>query len=182
VKSQEVIKAIEALAKKQVLVGIPAANNTRPGERIGNAAIGYINEFGSPAMNIPPRSFLRAGVKAALPKIAERLKAAAKAAARGDQSAVEGHLNAAGMLGADQVKRTIRAGIDPPLAESTILARQIRNQDLHYRVRARLAEDPKARRAAYEAGLISSYRRKAGKATPLYDTGALLNAIAWVLR
>lgn len=38
---EDIVKAIERLARTKLLVGIPAENDPRPGEPIGNASLGY---------------------------------------------------------------------------------------------------------------------------------------------
>jgi hypothetical protein len=77
------LNEINALTKTRVLVGIPAAEDARDpkdGDAIGNAALLYIHETGSPAANIPARPTLRPGIEAYKPRAIQRLKIAAKAA------------------------------------------------------------------------------------------------------
>lgn len=159
-RMQQMMQGIAALANKTVLVGIPAKNNPRPGEPIGNAALGYIHEHGSAAANIPARPFLRPGITAALPAIRAELRQAARAAAAGNSAAVDQHLGNAGQLGADSAKAEIQAGIPPPLRPATVRRRQRRSPGSRYR---RAAATP-------------------AQVTPLYDTGALLRAITWIIR
>lgn len=61
--AQAILDALKSLTKKDVLVGIPAEDSDRDDVSFGNAGIGYINEYGSPAQNIPPRPHLVPGVK-----------------------------------------------------------------------------------------------------------------------
>ncbi len=61
--AQSILDALKSLTKKDVLVGIPAEDSDRDDVPFGNAGIGYINEYGSPAQNIPPRPHLVPGVK-----------------------------------------------------------------------------------------------------------------------
>lgn len=51
-----------AAAKPYVKVGVlgDGAKNRRPGEAIDNVTLALVQEFGSPANNIPARSFIRA--------------------------------------------------------------------------------------------------------------------------
>lgn len=56
--AQAILDALKSLTKKDVLVGIPAEDSDRDDVPFGNAGIGYINEYGSPAQNIPPRPHL----------------------------------------------------------------------------------------------------------------------------
>lgn len=123
-KVDAVIKAVRDLAKKQVLVGVPASTDNRSdGSRIGNAAIGYINEFGAPAVNIPPRPHLVPGVRAALKPIMDQLRQAAKVAIDGDAGKVNAALERAGLVAESSVKNTIQKSIPPPLKPGSIRAR-----------------------------------------------------------
>lgn len=156
----DIARAIEALARKRLLIGIPQEKNPRSGDPIGNAALGYIHEFGSPARNIPARPFLTPGVQAAMPAISAELRKAGQAAFAGDLAAVDTALGRAGIIAVNSVQATIQAGIPPPLAPATVARRRRRTPG-------------------------SSYRRKAmtpADATPLIDTGALLRSITWVIR
>lgn len=120
----KLLKNIEAMTGKQVQIGIPAEGNSRRGDPIGNAAIGYIQENGSPANNIPARPFLVPGVEQATPKAIQQLKKAA-AAGLENAEAVDRGLNAAGLIAQTAVKNRIRNSVGfAPLAPSTIAARQ----------------------------------------------------------
>lgn len=153
-----VAKAIKELAGKRLLVGIPQDKDPRPGEPIGNAGLGFIHEFGSPAVNIPPRPFLIPGVESAMPQITRELRAAAVAALDG-KSADQG-LGRAGIIAVRTVQARIAAGIPPPLAPATVARRRIRTPGSSYR-----------RRATTPADVI-----------PLIDTGQMLRSITWVIR
>lgn len=152
----QLLKAIEDLTRQQVLVGIPGDTpaRTRVGVGVSNVTIGYLNEFGSPAMHIPARPFLRPGVNAALPDIIERLRTGARAAVRipFDQDAGTRALMSAGLIAQRSVRMTITNVIPPPLAAMTLRMRKTR------RVAPRQGE------------------------TPLLDTGQLRNAVTYVIR
>ena len=120
--SAQILKRVRELAKKEVLVGIPASNNARDDSPIGNAAIGYIQEHGDPEHNLPARPFLVPGVTAALPAATVRLKKAAQDAIQG-RDPTSG-LQAAGLAAEVSVKETINNVIPPPLAPSTLAQRQ----------------------------------------------------------
>lgn len=156
----DIARAIRDLTGKRVLVGIPAEKDQRPGDPIGNAALGYIHNYGSPARNIPARPFLEPGIEAAIPDITPQLEAAARAALDGDSASVDQHLGRAGQLAVNSVQATIAAGIPPPLQPATVARRRIRTPGSSYR-----------RRAMTPADVI-----------PLVDTGALLRSISWVIR
>ena len=63
-------QAMKALNDSSVLIGIPSNNdrNFRTDTPETNAEIGFINEFGEPSKNIPPRPFLLPGANLAMPK------------------------------------------------------------------------------------------------------------------
>lgn len=137
----KVISEIRALTKNEVLVGVPQENAPRTDEEvealkgapITNAVIGYINEFGSPAANIPPRPHMIPGIASAKDKIAQRLGKGARAAMDGSPDAANVALTAAGLIGEAAVKSYITAGLSPPLAEVTLE---------HRRARGRTGEKP----------------------------------------
>lgn len=128
-KMPGLLKAMSALARSEVLVGVPAESTERDdGEPINNATLGYIHETGAPAAGIPARPFLVPGVSAVEDKVAQQLGKAAQASLKGDQRAVDQRLHAAGLVAETSVKNTINAGIDPALADATIAARQARGR------------------------------------------------------
>lgn len=148
----KVLAAIQELAGKQVLVGIPATKAERKEgdeEPINNAQLGYIHEYGSPKANIPPRPFLAPGVKSAEESINSHLKKAAKAAMAGDQEKVDVELNATGLIAQAGARHQINNGAHQGLAAKTLAAR---------RKRGRTGDKP------------------------LIDTGQLRNAITYVIR
>ena len=64
----------------------------------------YIREHGSPLWAIPPRPVLEPGVKSRQKEISLELAEASRAAIRGDNNAVDLHLDNAGQLGEDGAK------------------------------------------------------------------------------
>lgn len=163
-KLASVMKSISVLASYKVLAGIPEAkaprkNAVATGE-MNNAAIGYIQERGSPLANIPARPFLATGISDAKPDITRYFKQAAEAGLAGDSARVVRALSAAGQSAASAAQMRIKQGIPPALKPKTIAARQRRS-----------------------AG--SKYRRKENRqsgAIPLYDTGELLRSITFVVK
>lgn len=127
--AQSIVDALRTLTKKDVLVGIPESENSRDDDEIGNAAIGYINENGSPAQNIPARPHLKPGVSSVQPKTLEQLREAAQSALSGNQEAALMALNRAGTIAADGVRRYITTTGFTPLAESTVSARRRRGRN-----------------------------------------------------
>lgn len=148
---------IAALAKRQVLVGVPASTAGRSDGPIDNATLGYIHEFGSPAANIPARPFLHPGVASVGAKIAARLRVAAKLALDGKKSNLDRALTAVGLLAQNAVRAKITAGPFEPLSPRT-----------------RRKRERKLKGEKLTASLAD--RR------PLIDTGALRRAITYVIR
>jgi hypothetical protein len=124
-KFQETMKA---LAVSDVLVGIPEQANERKAEdefdNMSNAAIGYVQEFGSDLAGIPPRPHLVPGVKNVEKEVAEEFKHAAQKSFS-DPSAIVKHFTRAGIIASMSVKKLIndQTGFEP-LSESTIAARK----------------------------------------------------------
>lgn len=120
---------MDAMAGKMVYVGVPGEATDR-GEPINNATIGYIQENGSPAANIPARPHLVPGVQDALPAVTKILQVAAEKAlapAKGNKPPVsyDQRLERAGFEGVKRVKRRITSqeGFEA-LADSTLAARE----------------------------------------------------------
>lgn len=161
-------ESIKALQTSQVLVGIPQETGPRKdGAPISNAALGYIEEYGQPDLNIPARPTLVPGVKKVQDKIAEEFKFSIKECFK-DPHAIEKHNNRAGIIAVSSVKDTIRQsdGLQP-LADSTVLAR--------------------ARRGKAGAGKEAARRIATGVAgndltRPLIDSGQWLNSHTYVIR
>lgn len=121
---------INALDDKEVLVGIPEQKGLRKDDDddgINNAALLFINEFGSPVNNIPPRQPMKTGIKNAQPAIAEQFKKCAIQVLDKGAQAIDVYLERAGIIAANSVKKVIndQENMDPP-AESTLAARRAR--------------------------------------------------------
>ena len=119
--------AIAALKDQQTLVGIPSTKDGRKeedGDQIGNAAILFINEFGSPANNIPARPVMAIGIKKAQPQVTEELKKAAQSALSKGPDGVSAYFERAGIIASNSVKGVIndQEGIEH-IAFSTALGR-----------------------------------------------------------
>lgn len=78
------LKSLEALAKRDVLVGIPEANSSRPMEGPNNAELAFLHTEGSPAQRIPARPFLQPSIMAEKEEIAKRQIKVIQAALKGD--------------------------------------------------------------------------------------------------
>ena len=163
----EVIKSIGALAKMDVLVGIPESENSRDDDAPNNATLGYIHEHGSPANNIPARPFLVPGVAEAKGKYRPRLEAAAKLALDGKLKESLRQLDSAGIAAENSAKRKINSGDFVPLSEATLRVRASRG-------RVGAAAELERRAEGLPAGTEL--------AKPLIDTGQLRNSITHVVR
>jgi hypothetical protein len=92
----ELFKAIAELAKTEIHVG--ALNDE------DEAIIGYIQETGSPAQNIPAQPFLVPGVEEALKPIEKEMRAAGQAALSGNEKAANKALHQAGQIAVESVR------------------------------------------------------------------------------
>jgi len=115
-RTEEFLRAIQSLTRKQVLVGIPSSTSGRSGQ-INNAALGYIHEHGSPARNLPARPFLIPAVNRLAPQASALLQKAAEFALNGRADQAQATLEALGMQAATAVKNNILAGGDPKFAD-----------------------------------------------------------------
>lgn len=124
-KFADVTRQINALVKKQVLIGVPEKNDDREeGGPIGNAGIGYLMENGSPSQNVPARPHLVPGVESILPKAETLLAAGARGVLDGKSDAGIKAMTSAGILAENAVKALISSNISPALAPSTIRGRK----------------------------------------------------------
>lgn len=155
--SQAILDALKAIGKKEVLVGIPEEDSERDDVPFGNAGIGYLNEYGSPAQNIPPRPHLQPGVKSVEDQTVPLLRSAAQAAFEGDMSGAERSLNQAGTLAANGVKRYMTITGFTPLAESTLYNRK------HRKVAPRNGEKPLIDTGQYRRAITHVVRDKDAK-------------------
>lgn len=128
--TKDFTKQFNEIVKKfrhdEVLVGIPEEESPRESDSpIGNAALLAINNFGSPANNIPPRPVMSIGIKNAQKEIAEQFKKACVAALSKGFSAVDQFYSRAGIIASTSIKKVIndQEGIDKP-SEATLVARK----------------------------------------------------------
>ena len=122
-------RAVQALAKSHVLVGIPAdeSDNSRDDGTITNSELGFIHEFGAPEANIPARPFLVPGVKDAWPKANSLLAKGAKKVlnlAPDPTATVTRTLEAVGLMAQGAVVQRIDDGLTPVLNALTLAARR----------------------------------------------------------
>ena len=101
-------EAIKSFKRDAVLVGIPATEDNRDEEApIGNAALLAINNFGSPANNIPARPVMANGIRNAQDGIAEEFKKAAQDVLKKGPAALATYYERAGSIAANSVKKAI---------------------------------------------------------------------------
>ena len=125
-RTAEVLRAMRDLTDRIVLVGIPSSRAGRKDVPMNNAAIGYVQEHGSPAQNIPARPFLVPGVQDARAAALARLEAAARRAMAGDAAGMDQQMHAAGLIAQNAVRAKISSNIPPPLSSRTLAARAAR--------------------------------------------------------
>lgn len=130
----KLVAALLALEHREVLVGVPEQKTDRrrkTGEKrqpITNAQLAYIQNYGSPARNIPARPFMEPGIKDAQPQIEKALRGAAEAALEGNASGVEDGFDKAGLVAVNGIRNKIRTGPFVPLKPSTLKARKRRGR------------------------------------------------------
>lgn len=127
------IAAMRGLGDKQTMVGIPSSTAERQPDPedpqpLNNAAIGYLQEKGSPAANIPERPFLKPGVASVEDQIADRYKTGSKAVLDGRVASIDQVHDAVGIIAENAVKAKITSGPFAPLSDRTIAARKSRGR------------------------------------------------------
>jgi hypothetical protein len=180
---------IAEITGKSVMVGIPQENNARSDGPVGNAMLGYVFEFGSPATGMPPRPWLKPGmIKSQAqwgPYLMQALQAALTLGSTGPQShEIDSYLRFAGEAAVAGIKRHIRSKIPPPLKPETIAARWRRHQNRRagrpLPGESRIAA---ARRAAGRVVMKEGILTLVGSdVTPLVDEGAFINSITYVIQ
>lgn len=174
---QALVGNVKRMSGRAVLVGIPREQNERGEDGVTNSDIGYWMEFGAPEANVPARPSLVPGIRDARKQINERLAAGAKAmitARKTNNASVEKHLMAAGQVAVNSIQSKIRAGIPPPLAESTLRRRARRKKGSGHRINKGAIQELRSRAAGNAAGVQF--------AKPLIDSGQFLKSFTYVLR
>lgn len=122
-KVADITRAIRALTRNELLIGVPEEKTDRQDGEITNAAIGYIQENGAPEINLPARPHLVPGVMSAAPQMIQVLKTGAEQAFDGNPTAARQSLEAAGLIGRNAVVALITSNIPPPLSPRTLAER-----------------------------------------------------------
>lgn len=126
--TQNLKDILKRFKNDDVLVGIPQSESPRDGEtEINNATLLAINNFGSPANNIPARPVMQIGIKNAQDEIAEQFKLAAKTVLNKGQEALDIYYERAGIIASNSIKKAINDqdfGGAPGPSEATLQARK----------------------------------------------------------
>lgn len=187
----DMVKTVEELTQSDVLVGIPRDRSARRDGPIGNAAIAYIHEYGSPAHNIPARPFIHPGVR----KIRKQAVAMMNQGARdallnlGKPVNVAAILNKVGLLARNAVVEAITDPEPPfvPLRPATIRARLRKTAAGRRKLRGLNKVGAAAGWSGAEKGAALSHWAESTvmgdlNIHPLIDTGQLRAAITYVIR
>jgi hypothetical protein len=170
---KELTAALLKVADVEVLAGFPEDTTDRPPEdgvpsNITNASLAYIHDQGAPESNIPARPFMCPAMEAVKDRIADKMGQILKAAINdaGSAKMAQGFTQL-GIIAKLSIQKTINAGIDPALAESTLRARARKG-----RKGAQKELDNRAK------GLAPSTLF----AKPLVDTGELRDSASYAIR
>lgn len=123
----KLLNKFKELNKKEVLVGVPQNKTNRKSNELNNAQIAFINNYGSPANNIPPRPFMEPGINKIKGEYFSILKKYALSLPS-DNSSLEKGLNAIGLVAQSSIKNIIRTNEGfPPIKDSTLKQRRYQN-------------------------------------------------------
>ena len=115
---------IMKLLKKEVLVGVPENEDVREEGEMGNAALAYIHDNGSPVAGIPARPFMTPVIRNAQDRINTHFLASVKAQIENKPKIATEHLEKAGMIAQNSIRKVINEGEGfAPLKRSTKLGR-----------------------------------------------------------
>lgn len=143
-------KELRQMGGMRVTIGVHDDTGQHEGGDATVAEVAATHEFG--AGRIPERSFLRSTFDRKEPQITEALYDSVNEVAH-DRLSPQQAMDRVGMVTRSLVQDTMRAGINPPLAPSTLAAREAK--------------------ASHGGGLQSME----GQHTPLIDSGQLLASI-----
>lgn len=159
----DIFQSFAELSQIDVLVGIPHGEARTDG--LTNAQIGYLQENGSPAMNIPERPFLVPGVEEVQEKVGDKLVKAVDAGLEGNRQRMMLLLESAGMIAMNSVRAYFVNGEFAPLSLATIRARARRGRKGAKQYLKQLETGPA------ETGLVR----------PLIDTGELRKSVTYII-
>lgn len=198
--SKILAEAAKIRKKPYVKAGITQAKGSkvRPDGKKTTAEIAQIHEYGAPDAGIPERSFIRSTVSTNQSKYDGQIASLRDQIfdANSDLT-VEKALGLIGQSASSDMKKTIRAGIQPPLKEATIRAKNagqiakaegtVRSLEKKYGQRAyqdalKNGGRGKGRLTAKESQRLdkaSETVATGGESTPLIDTAQMINALSY---
>jgi hypothetical protein len=178
----ELMRAVQRLTTKEVLAGFPESEEKeRKNEKdqpvpLTNAAIAYVQNTGSPELNIPARPFMVEGIEDVKDQIVDRLEKVGRAALEGDAQRVDKGFHEVGLTAQNGIRNKIQVGPFEPLAESTLKARaRSKGKGANYRRGRKGAQEELDRRAAGEAPGVDLAR-------PLIFSAQLRNAATYAVQ
>lgn len=185
---EQIQENLRLLANLEVLVGFPEDSTERDAaaeeekQPITNAALGYIHDNGAPEVGIPARPFMKPAIEENRDKIERALSGALKQGMRGNATAMEQAMIAAGLTAKLAIQRKINEGIPPPLAERTLKARARRGKGSSIAKAAQI--ELERRKAMTKLGEDPFFDLETALTTakPLIDTGQMRNAVNYVIR
>lgn len=116
---------VKRLKHDEVVVGIPEDTGSRDDGDVSNAALLAINNFGSPAMNIPARPVMQIGIRNAQKDIADQFKKAIVESLKKGLGSIDTYYSRVGIIASNSIKNVISTndGIAGP-SEATLVARK----------------------------------------------------------
>ena len=152
-----------------VRVGIQGDGAVKTEGGMSLVDIATVHEFGSTDGRIPQRSFIRSTFDKNKKQYQKLVNEMARQVLDGKVDADSG-LGLIGQKFVADVKKTIRDGIEPPLAQSTIAGRT-------KKIKALAGNANQSAATAAAEHLENTGELPAGAVTPLIDTGRLINSI-----
>ncbi len=171
----DIMAAVEEFTRSHVYVGVTEGTNDRgDGSPMGNAALAYVHNYGSYRAGIPSRPFMEPGIEHAQSKIEEYFMKGANAALDGDKRKANAQLMMAGGEAVAEIRNLMRSGIPPPLKDATVRNRWRQREGVTGPHASELLYGQRMKEGMSVAGLMAT-------ATPLINTGKLVNSITFVL-
>lgn len=124
--TEKFLAAVKKMKKFETLVGIPEKDAERDeSDGINNAALLFINEYGSPANNIPARPVMKIGIEQSKSEVVDEFRKAARDGLSRGEAVVQKYYERAGIIASNSVKNVInnQIGIEGP-SEATLKIRK----------------------------------------------------------
>ena len=171
IKPEDLARNLERAVRTEVLVGIPRSTAMRPGDKISNAEIAYINEHGDPARRIPPRPFMEPGLARCRDEVREAMAQGVQQIAQG--GSLRPAAERVGLICQASIRGVFTDNNWKPLSPRTIMARAQRTVSKHKGFDEKSTERQRTM-------LAKELARRAND-RPLIDTGALRQSITYVV-